>query len=95
MKIEKKIRKRLRKKRQRGTEGRRKVRQRKKILVMMILRDKFIERHESIQHKKLRFNLYFQYYKIFRNNKNENFQEIFQSTSRNLLSTAGGAQRAI
>ena len=41
MKVEKKIRKRLRKKRQRGTGGRRKVRQRKKILVMMTLRDKF------------------------------------------------------
>ena len=73
----------------------RKVRQRKKMLVMMTLRDKFIERHESIQHKKLRFHLYFQYYKISRNNKNENFEKIFQSTSRNLLSTAGGAQRAI
>ena len=95
MKVEKKIRKRLRKKRQKGTGGRRKVRQRKKILVMMTLRDKFIERHEIIQHKKLRFNLCFQYYKFSRNNKNENFEKIFQSTSRNLLSTAGGAQRAI
>ena len=93
MKVEKKIRKGLRKKRKRLTKRNR--RKEKSKTEKKNIGDKFIERHESIQHKKRRFHLCFQYYKISRNNKNKNFQEIFQSTSRNLLSTAGGAQRAI